>query len=224
MIGAFLLSIRQLGDPAFVRVFAKSMALTVALFVGIGVALWFGIDAATGRWLGDGTRGGIAALAALFVTILALWLSFRAVAIAVVGIFADEIVEAVEARHYPQALAGARHIGIGGSLMIGIRATARVVAVNLLMLPVYIGLLVTGVGTAIAFFLVNGWLLGRDLGDMVAVRHLDDAAMRGWRKATVAQRFVLGLAGTGLFVVPVINLLAPLIGAAMATHLFHGRR
>ncbi len=224
MIGAFLLSVRQLGDPAFVRVFAKSVALTVTLFAGIGVALWFGIDAATARWFGDGTRDGIAALAALFITLLALWLSFRAVAIAVVGIFADEIVEAVEARHYPQARASARPTGIGRSMAMGARSAARVVIVNLLMLPVYVALLVTGVGTAIAFFLVNGWLLGRDLGDMVAVRHLDDAAMRGWRKATVVQRFVLGLAGTGLFVVPVVNLLAPLIGAAMATHLFHGRR
>ena len=224
MIRAFLLSVRQLGDPAFVRVFAKSMALTIALFAGVGVALWFGIDAVTARWLGDGTRGGIAALVALFVTLLALWLSFRAVAIAVVGVFADQIVEAVEARHYPQALGDARPVGYGRNLTIGVRAAARVVLINLLMLPVYIVLLVTGIGTAIAFFLVNGWLLGRDLGDMVAVRHLDDAAMRGWRKATVPQRFVLGLAGTGLFVVPVLNLFAPLLGAAMATHLFHGRR
>ena len=224
MIRAFILSLRQLGDPAFVRVFAKSMALTIALFACVGVALWFGIDAATTRWLGDGTRGGIAAVAALFVTLLALWLSFRAVAIAIVGIFADEIVDAVEARHYPEDLARARPAGIGRSMAMGVRSAARVVLVNLLMLPVYIALLVTGIGTAIAFFLVNGWLLGRDLGDMVAVRHLDDAAMRGWHKATVAQRFLLGLAGTALFVVPVVNLFAPLIGAAMATHLFHGRR
>ena len=224
MIRAFLLSLRQLGDPAFVRVFAKSMALTIALFAGVGVALWFGIDAVTTRWLGDGTRGGIAAVAALFATLLALWLSFRAVAIAIVGIFADEIVDAVEARHYPEGRARARPAGIGRSMAMGARSAARVVLVNLLMLPVYIALLVTGIGTAIAFFLVNGWLLGRDLGDMVAVRHLDDAAMRGWHKATVAQRFLLGLAGTALFVVPVVNLFAPLIGAAMATHLFHGRR
>lgn len=224
MIGALLLSVRQLGDPASVRVFVKSMTLTLTLFAGLGVALWFGIDSATERWFGNDTRGGVAALAALFATVLALWLSFRAVAIGVVGIFADEIVEAVEARHYPEARANARPTRIGRSMALGARSAARVMMVNLLMLPIYIALLVTGIGTAIAFFLVNGWLLGRDLGDMVAVRHLDDAAMRGWRKATVVQRFVLGLAGTGLFVVPVVNLLAPLIGAAMATHLFHGRR
>ena len=36
--------------------------------------------------------------------------------------------------------------------------------------------------------------------------------------------FVLGLAVAGLFVVPLANLFAPILGAAMATHLFHGGR
>jgi uncharacterized protein involved in cysteine biosynthesis len=48
--------------------------------------------------------------------------------------------------------------------------------------------------------------------------------MRGWRKATAWERFTLGVAGTGLFMVPILNLAAPVLGAAMATHLFHGRK
>jgi uncharacterized protein involved in cysteine biosynthesis len=110
------------------------------------------------------------------------------------------------------------------SLAMGLRSAFRVLLVNLLMVPVYIGLLVTGVGTAAAFFVVNGWLLGRDLGDMVAARHMDAAAMRGWRATTRASRFVLGLANTALFVVPILNIAAPVLGAAMATHFYHGTR
>jgi uncharacterized protein involved in cysteine biosynthesis len=223
MIDAFFLSVAQLGDRRFVAVLAKSTALTLALFAVVGIALWYGSAAAAQRWFGY-DAGALAAAFAIFVTVLALWLLFRAVAIAVIGIFADEIVAAVEARHYPQALADARAIGVGKSLAIGARSAGRVILVNLALLPVYVALLVTGIGTAALFFLVNGWLLGRDLGDMVAVRHLDDAAMRDWRKATAARRFLLGLAATALFVVPVANLLAPVIGAAMATHLFHRRR
>ena len=37
---------------------------------------------------------------------------------------------------------------------MGLRSAARVVAVNAIMLPVYIALLVTGIGTAAAFFIV----------------------------------------------------------------------
>ena len=169
------------------------------------------------RW-----HGALAGAAATLLVALALWLLFRAVAVAVVGMFADEVVEAVERRHYPQRLATARPVPFHRGLATGLRSAARVVLVNLALAPVYLALLVTGVGTAALFFLVNGWLLGRDLGDMVAMRHLPPAELKTWRRATGPRRFLLGLAGTGLFLVPLLNLLAPVLGAAMATHLFHG--
>ncbi|WP_380782188.1 EI24 domain-containing protein [Sphingomonas sp. R86520] len=220
MLRALLLSLGQLTDPPILRVFVKSMALTLLMFAVTGVGVWWETQAALAAWLGW-DAAGLAAAFALFVMVLALWLLFRAVAIAVVGIFADEVVEAVEARHYPEALKTARPVPLARSLAMGLRSAGRVILVNLLMLPVYIALLVTGVGTAAAFFVVNGWLLGRDLGDMVAARHMDAAAMRGWRATTRPGRFALGLANTGLFVVPILNLAAPVLGAAIATHYFH---
>ena len=220
MVTAFALSLGQIGDRRILAVVAKSIAVTLAVFAGLGIAVWWGTRAALAAWV-DSTSGGLAAAVAIVVTALALWLLFRAVGIAVIGLFADEVVDAVEARHYPLARASARRVGLARAAAMGARSALRVVIVNLVMLPVYIALLVTGVGTAAAFFLVNGWLLGRDLGDMVASRHLDDAAMRGWRRATGARRFLLGLAVTGLFVVPLVNILAPVLGAAMATHLYH---
>ncbi len=220
MIRALILSLRQLTDPPILRVFAKSMAVTLLVFALLGVATWWGTQAALAAWLGWEATG-LAAAFALFVTVLALWLLFRAVAIAVVGVFADAVVEAVEARHYPDALRTARPVPLARSLSMGLRSAARVVMVNLLMLPIYVALLVTGIGTAAAFFVVNGWLLGRDLGDMVAARHMDVAAMRDWRATTKVGRFGLGLANTGLFVVPILNIAAPILGAAMATHYFH---
>jgi uncharacterized protein involved in cysteine biosynthesis len=107
---------------------------------------------------------------------------------------------------------------------MGAGSAARALLVNLVLMPVYVVLLVTGVGTAILFFLVNGWLLGRDLGDMVAARHVDRKAMRAWRATTGIGRYLLGLAGTALLVVPVVNLIAPVLAAAMATHWYHGRK
>jgi uncharacterized protein involved in cysteine biosynthesis len=37
-------------------------------------------------------------------------------------------------------------------------------------------------------------------------------------------RWELGVIVSGLLTVPVINLFAPILGAAMAAHLFHGRK
>ena len=69
------------------------------------------------------------------------------------------------------------------------------------------------------FLAVNAVLVGRDLDEMVAARHphLVHAA------ASRTSRFVLGLVANLLLLVPLVNLLAPIIAAAMATHLFHQR-
>ncbi|MDO7844466.1 EI24 domain-containing protein [Sphingomonas immobilis] len=221
MIRAFLLSIGQLGDPAFLRVLAKSLALTIVLLVALGGLTWFAAERIAVAWGASAGTGHLAGALAVLGAVAASWLLFRAVAIAVMSIFAEEIVVAVEAKHYPQALTAARHVGFGRSLALGLGSAARAILVNLVILPLYVVLLVTGVGTALLFFVVNGWLLGRDLGEMVAVRHVAPEAMRGWRRTSAGSRFVLGLAGTGLFMVPVVNLIAPVLGAAMATHLFH---
>lgn len=221
MFSAFALSLGQLGDRAILVVLAKSLALTLAIFVALGASVWWGTQALLAEWR---YGGALASVVTLLLSVLALWLLFRAVAILVIGILADDVVAAVEAKHYPGAKLTARALPLHRSAAMGLRSAARFVGVNLLLLPLYIVLLVTGIGTAAMFFAANAWLLGRDLGDMVAVRHMDTAAMRDWRRTNAAPRFLLGLAGTGLFVVPLLNVLAPVIGAAMATHMFHRQR
>ena len=223
MIRAFFLSIGQFGDPAILRVLAASIAITLAIFALLGVGMWFVVQGLSDAWLGF-RSGALSGLVAVVAAVLCGWVLFVVVAIAVLQSFADRIVAAVEARHYPAALATARPMGPGHAALMGLRSAARALVANLIALPVYLVLLVTGIGPAIAFFVVNGWVLGRDLGDMVAARHLRGTAIRDWRKANRSHLFALGLVETGLFVVPVVNILAPVIGAAMATHLFHEAR
>ncbi|THG42068.1 EI24 domain-containing protein [Sphingomonas olei] len=221
MFTALALSLAQLGDRAILSVLRKSLLLTLAVFILLGGAIWWGVNRLLDGWT---YNGSLAAAAALIVSMLALWLTFRAVAIAIVGLYADTIVAAVESRHYPRALATARDVPMAQSVRMGLGSAARFVGVNLLLLPAYLALMVTGVGTAALFLAVNAWLLGRDLGDMVAVRHLSPAELPEWRRRTMARRFLLGLAVTGLFLVPVLNILAPVLGAAMATHYYHRSR
>ena len=96
------------------------------------------------------------------------------------GFFGDEVVAAVEARHYPAAEVSAKHAGVGLSLKLGLASFARVVLVNLLALPVYLFLMITAIGPLILFVALNAMLLGRDLGEMVGVRHLDKPALSVW--------------------------------------------
>jgi len=223
VIQAFLLSIGQLGDRRILAVLAKSIALTLALLATFGTAVWFA-SVAVARWAGLGdVGGGVAGFLAVLGAIALGWLLFRAIAIGVVGLFADDVVAAVEARHYPAAFADARRVPAARSLAMGAGSIARTLAINVAAVPLYVVLLATGVGTPIGFFAVNAVLLGRDLGDMVAIRHHPHAELRAFRRRTRAARLALGAVGTALLLIPFVNLVAPVLGAAMATHLFHRR-
>lgn len=225
VIQSFFLSIRQLGDKPIARVFLKSLAVTLLVFAAAFAGLWFATHWIAGHFFGTtATTGSMADLATLVMFLLAAWLLFRAIAIAVIGIFADEVVVAVERRHYPDAHSHGRDVSFVRSVAMGLGSAGRAILVNVLLSPLYLALLLTGVGTAVAFFLVNAWLLGRDLGDMVAARHMPGDKLPAWRRRTGIRRFLLGAAGTGMFLVPILNLAAPVLGAAMATHLFHRGR
>jgi len=224
MLPALFLSIGQLGDKRIVAVFLKSFLLTLAVLGAIGVGVFYGVRHLL-LWLHSSS--GVADVSAGIVLLLGalhIWVVFRAVAIGAVGIFADEVVDAVEARHYPAAADSARDLGFARSLSMGLGSGLRAVGVNLLLSPLYLLLFVTGVGTPIAFFLVNAWLLGRDLGDMVGARHLDRAELRKWRGRTFFRRFLLGALSEALLLVPFVNLAAPVLSAAMAAHLYHRGR
>jgi len=223
MIRAFLLS--QFSDSAILRAFLKSIGLTLLVFLVLGAGLWFGTQWLFVDQLGWGENAaGLAIIGEFVVTIMFGWVLFRAVAIAVIGLFGDQIVIAVERKHYPDALASAHDVPFTRSLHMGLRSAGRALAVNLVLLPAYILLLLTGFGTPLLFFAANGWLLGVDLGEMVAARHIAPAEMKAWRASTRWVRWELGVIVSGLLTVPVVNLFAPILGAAMAAHLFHGRK
>lgn len=211
-------AIGQLSDPAILRVLAKSLAITLAVFALLGGLLWFGLYRALIDQ-GVAYSAELGTLVAVVVTIVSGWLLFRLVALAVLQFFADEVVHAVEAKHYPSAVSSARTLDWHEELRNTVRSTARVLLVNLIALPFAIALLVTGIGTAILFWVVNGWLLGRELQDMVWLRHRTDEAEKP--PISIGTRFALGGIIAVLLTVPFVNLLAPVLGAAAATHLVH---
>lgn len=218
MLTAFTFAVAQLGDRRVLAVLAKSVAATLAVFAGLGALGWLGLGPAL-AWAGlepeAGARDALRALLAIVLTLLAGWLLFRFVALLVIQLFADEVVGAVEARHYPDAAASARRLGLAQEARIGLKGLLRALLYNLAALPVALLLLPTAIGPALVFGLVNAVLLGREFAEMVVVRH-DGAAMPG-----KLNRAVLGGVVVLLLMVPLLNLIAPVLGAAMATHLVH---
>ncbi len=220
---ALLLALRQLADPRILRILGKSLAVTVLLFAGLALGGWMLLDwGLESAGLGDALftgAGGVRGLLSFLIAGLGLWLGWRIVAMAVIQFFADDVVLAVEARHYPHAASAARELPLREQLGSSLKAAARALLINLLALPIALALLVTGVGTALLFWIVNAVLLGRELQDMVWLRHRRDALHRA--PIGRAERFLLGGVIAALLALPVAGFLAPVLGAAAATHLIH---
>lgn len=216
VFAALTKALGQLLDPAVLRVLVKTVAVTLLVFVGLGFGLYaalLGLFA----WL-DWSDGGFAeATAAALIAILSAWLLFRVVALAVLQIFADEIVAAVEAKHYPGAAATATKLPFRQDLANSLRGAGRALLFNALALPVALFLFFTAIGPAVVFLVVNAVLLGRELTDMAWLRHCEGDT--DGNPVPKIQRLTLGGAVAGLMLVPFVNLIAPVIGAAAGTHL-----
>jgi uncharacterized protein involved in cysteine biosynthesis len=214
-------AVGQLTDPAILRVLTKSMLVTLAVLCLAGLAL-FSLVGAAAAYLGGSMGADETWLVTILLVLMGGWLLLRIVAIAVIQFFADEIVIAVERRHYPGAHALARDLSFAESLRESLKGLGRALLFNLLALPVALVLLVTGVGAVAVFWLVNAVLLGRELQDLAWLRHKtrpDEAP-----PLSGITRLALGGVVAALFAVPFANLLAPVVGAAAATHLVHSRK
>jgi uncharacterized protein involved in cysteine biosynthesis len=166
-------------------------------------------------WLQVNDDGFWSGLLTVAVIVLSGFLLFRVLAIAITWVFADDIIDAVEDRHYPRQAAFGKRPSLGAGVHMAMRSIMRVLGYNLLALPLYVLLLFTGVGTAIAFLLINAFLLGRDLEDMLIARHGAKGAMNK------IPRLMLGLMGTAGMLVPLFNLLVPILATATAVHWVH---
>jgi CysZ protein len=215
MLSAMMLSFQSLSDKRVAVLLAKVILLTIIVFIGLGIVLWYAMGALF-DWLNlsdDGTLSGILSVALMLLSGVLL---FRIVAVAITWIFADDIIDAVEDRHYPHHAELGKKPGLATGLQMALRSVVRVIGYNLLALPVYLLLLFTGVGTAIAFMAVNSLLLGRDLEDMLVARH--GKAHGSIRKLP---RLLLGLFGTAGMLIPFFNLVVPVLATAMAVHMVH---
>jgi CysZ protein len=144
------------------------------------------------------------------------WLLFPAVLTMIMGFFLERVATAVEARDYP-GRGPPRRQSIRETVMIGFRLMLLGIALNLLALPVY--LLVPGVNVFV-FLGLNGYLFGRGYFEVVALRRLDIDAVNAIRHRFGGRIFLGGVMIAGMFALPLINLVAPVIAVAFMLHVF----
>lgn len=226
MIGDALRAVGQLGDPRFRRVLLLGIALSLALLVGfsallIWAATWAVGPSVTLPWLGVVTwLDNAAGWALVPFTLVASVFLMVPVASAFTGLFLDRIAAAVEDRHYP-GLPPARAQGWGETITETAGFLALVLLVNAGALVAY---LLLAPFALFIFWAVNGFLLGREYAQMVALRRMSRAEAAGFRARHRGAIWATGVLMAIPLSVPVLNLLVPVVGAATFTHLVHRLR
>src|SRR5690606_16443492 len=132
----------------------------------------------------------------------------------IAGFFLDDVAEIVEREDYPQDPPG-RALPMMAAALVSVKFLALVVAANLFALLL---LLIPGVNIA-AFFVVNGYLLGREFFEFAAMRFRSEADAKALRRRYAGTVFIAGLVIAGVLAIPIVNLLTPLFAAAMMVHL-----
>ena len=213
MIRAFTKAIAQLSDPPIRAVVWKSIAGTILIFVVLFIAVGWGLANTSFFEIGwiDTTLDLFGGLATVFLALIL----FPGIVSSMVSVFLEDIAEAVEARHY-QSLGPARTLGLGPLLATTARLIGLTLVLNLLALPFY---LIPGVNLVV-FYGLNGYLLGREYFEIVALRRLDVEPAKVMRRQNRAQVWLTGAATTFLLSIPVVNMIAPVLGTAAMVHLF----
>lgn len=224
ILTAFLRALGQLGDPRFRRVLGLGVLLSLALLIGVYALFLWAIQALTPASVDlplIGPVGGLHSLLSWASLALMLGLSvFLMVPVAGVfcGLFLDDVVDAVEARHYP-ALPPAPRLAWGDALIASFNLFALLVGVNLLALLVYP---FAGPGAPLVFWAVNGWLLGQEYFGLVAQRRLGREGARALCRQHRGTVWLTGALMAAPLSVPFVGLLIPVLGAATFTHIVHG--
>lgn len=223
ILSAVARAIGQLPDPRFRRVLLLGVGLTLALLFVITVAFvwlvgWILPDTFSLPWIGEVAwiDDALSWAVVPLMFVLSVFLMVP-VASAFTGIFLDDVADAVEAEHYA-ALGPAPKVGLADTVRDSLAFLGVIVAANLAALVLYLFLVPIA---PLIFIGLNGYLLGREYYQLVAMRRLGRAGARAARKRNAGTIWLAGAVMALPLMVPILNLLVPILGAATFTHLFH---
>lgn len=206
----------QLDDRVLLRVVLASLAWALAGFVALAAGLAWAGHAAWQAWGPQhGVWAGLAAwLAGPLGAVVAGSLLFLPVAALVASLYAERVADAVERRWYP-ALPPAAPAPLMASawdaLVLGLKVLGAQIVAFLL------ALFVPGLGLVLGWA-VTAWALGRGLFVALALRRMGRAEARALCRRRFWPVLAQGALMAALGVVPLLALLAPVLGTAALVH------
>jgi uncharacterized protein involved in cysteine biosynthesis len=215
MLRAIGRALSQLFDPALLGVVLAAIAAAVAVllltWVGVGEAL------AHVRMFETAWLDWIARISAGLTTLLLTLALFGAIAATIAGLLTERIARAVERRYYPW-LARPRRQGILESLRVSLSFLLATLLLNLMAMPLY---WIWG-ANLIIFLIINGYLLGREYFELVALRRVDRVTAVSLRRAYAARLLLAGMVIAAFSLLPLANLVTPVFATSFMLHIIQG--
>lgn len=210
MISAAAKALADMFSAPFRAVLLKSLGLTLLLLVLaiVAIEIVFGVLVTLPGW----AETAIQIVGGLGLVIASVFL-VGPIAALIAGLHVDAIAATVERTHYPGDPPG-KELGVVDGLGVSLKFGLAVVAANIVALLL---LLVPLVNIA-AFFLANGYLLGREFFELAAMRHMPPAEASAFRRANRLRVLLSGMLIALLVSIPLANLLTPLFATAFMMH------
>ena len=225
-------AVSQISDPALRRVVLFGIGGAAFVFILLSSLAWWVHDSYVDNALENLLKGwGLWEWLLSFILVvvdfmiglgvlLVLTILFPVVATLIVGFFLEDVVAAVETKHYPNEPA-ARPQPISEVIGSTGRFALVVIGLNLLCLPLYLILLFVPPLNLVLYYILNGYLVSREYFELVALRRMEPPAASHMRKINKGRLLFAGIIITFLLTIPIVNLLTPVIATAFMVHVFH---
>ncbi|KZL20511.1 CysZ-like protein [Pseudovibrio axinellae] len=213
MLSAAIKSFSQVFEPSFRSLLFKALGLTLLLLL----VVWIAIQGVVGYFIDlpldwqDTTVSIVTGIGAL----IGLGFMLAPVSAMVVAFYQDQISDLVEEQSYPNDRRG-KALPLGESIVTALRFVGVVIVANIFALMLFF---IPGIGQ-IAFLLINGYLLGREYFEFVAMRFMPTEEAKVFRKSQGGTVFAAGLIIAFVLAVPILNLITPLFATIFMVHMF----
>jgi CysZ protein len=224
MISAFFRAFAEFSNKSFRKIaligFTGSLLVLVLIWFIVWLALlpaelfligsFFGIF----DWLINKLSGFFSGF---FVTVI-VWILFPSTVTLILSFFLEQVIDTVEEKHYPN-LPAPRRQKVLKTLLSATRFSAISIGLNICVIPFYIAFFFLGPLNLLIFYVLNGYLLGKEYFGLITNQRLSAQDEIYLYKVFKGRVFLAGTIITFLMTIPLINLVAPVIATAAMVHL-----
>lgn len=217
VVQSLLLSARALLDRKLWSMFILSAIINLIAWAALLKGVWWLIHdhpSIQVDWLRHVVEAASMALS-IFIAFLLFPLTFPLI----ITLFEEYISIYIERKHYG-SISNVSIMTVKEKVVAGIRFFGILLVLNLLLIPFYF----IPVINVVLYYGINGYLLSREFFEMVVGRYESLVSVRRIRKKYWRQLTIGGIVLMFGAVVPVLNLLMPVLTVIFMVHFYHNIR